>query len=222
VRITLRCCGCWPTVTTTSPRYVLKRCAGVHATLRALTPGGLARRLSAARAARAATHNPSQRSGPDRTQRGWPNSCSATSADSTPSSPESKTRIQAAVAASGTTVTQVYGVRGDCGWVADRAQQRHSSVRVQESLRHLQRDRADPGLQRAADTSPAQPGRQPPTQPRVAHTPRSHRYATTPPDGLTTNANSGEGKSSKKALRALKQRVSDAVYRQLIIDANSR
>jgi transposase len=31
-----------------------------------------------------------------------------------------------------------------------------------------------------------------------------------------------EGKSSKEALRALKRRVSDAVYRQLVIDANSR
>jgi transposase len=31
-----------------------------------------------------------------------------------------------------------------------------------------------------------------------------------------------EGKSSKEALRALKRRVSDAVYRQLMLDANNR
>jgi hypothetical protein len=167
VKTTLRWAGYWPTATMTSLACALRRYVGVHAALCALTPGGLGRTLSAARAAdllrtvRAVSQVQTERKGMAQDLLSDVGRLDTQLA-------ASKARIQVAVAASGTTVTEVYGVRGDRGRFVDRAQRRYPTVRVQGSLRHLQRDCADPGVQRTAGASSAQPGRQPPAQSCVA------------------------------------------------------
>ena len=96
-------------------------------------------------------------------------SSSPTCAASTTNSTPLVKRIAVAVVASGTTVTDVYGIgpivaafivghTGDVDPVPDR-----------RALRPLQRHRPDRSIIRTASASPAQPAREPAAQPRVAH-----------------------------------------------------
>lgn len=72
----------------------------------------------------------------------------------------SKARIEVAVAASGTTVTKVYGVGGDRACVAGRALGGIGRFSSKGRYARLQRDRADRGLQRPSSAASAQPARQ--------------------------------------------------------------
>jgi hypothetical protein len=47
----------------------------------------------------------------------------------------------------------------------------------------------------------------------------SPRSATTRPGGASTGGKIEEGKTNREALRALKRRISDAVWHQLMVDA---
>jgi hypothetical protein len=103
--------------------------------------------------------------------------------------------------------------------VPDRALGRHASVQEPGPLRLLQRHRADRGVIRSQDTTPAQPPWQPPAQPRH---PRDRRG----PDPPSTEGRRhfdrkvAEGKSNKEALRALTRQISNAVYSHLLIDSS--
>jgi transposase IS116/IS110/IS902 family protein len=109
VKITPLCCGCWSTATTTSLHCVPRPCAGVHATLCALAPGGLGRTLSTVRAAQLLrTIRPTGQVQTERKTLAQQLLDDVRRLDAQLAA--SKARIQVAVAASGTTVTEVYGV----------------------------------------------------------------------------------------------------------------
>ena len=83
---------------------------------------------------------------------------------------ESKARISAAVVASKSSVTDVFGVGPIVARHHPRPQRRRAPLRQPGPLRQLQRHRAHRGLQRPHQAPPAQPAGQPPAQPR--HAPR--------------------------------------------------
>jgi transposase len=133
----------------------------------------------------------------------------------------SKARIEVAVAASGTTVTEVYGV----GPIVAALLIGHSGdIRRFRSKNHYATYNATAPIEASSG-------------PRVRHrlNPRGNRQlnhalhmaAVTQvghdsPGRVYYQRKLAEGKNSKEALRALKRRVSDAVYRQLVIDADNR
>ena len=76
----------------------------------------------------------------------------------------SKVRIETAVAASGTSVTELYGVGPVVA--AFLIERRHDPFRQQGSLRLLQRHGSHRSLERSEGATPTQPPGQPATQPR--------------------------------------------------------
>jgi hypothetical protein len=132
-----------------------------------------------------------------------------------------RSRITDAVEDSQTTLLELHGVGSIVaayilGHVANPARFGDTGT-----LHFLQRHRPHRGVQRAAPAPPAQPAREPQAQPRHA----SHRGHPNPqrhprPRLLPTQA--GRGQVKKEALRALKRRISDAVWRQLQIDLGRR
>lgn len=134
---------------------------------------------------------------------------------------ESKARIEVAVAASGTTVTQVHGVGpivaallmgtavtsdGFAPRITTPATTRPRRSRRPADLGHVI------GSTRAATVS---------STTRCTY-PAVTQVGHDTPGRVYYQRKLAEHKSKKEALRALERRVSDAVYRQLIIDANSR
>jgi transposase len=107
---------------------------------------------------------------------------------------------------------------GDDPW-RDR---RGRSVPVQGRLRPLHRHRPDPGVvRRPARQGAAEPWRQPDGQHRAAHD-RGHpgpRAGTWP--GLRRAAH-GRGKTRTEAVRLLRRRLSDVVFRALRADEHAR
>ena len=87
-------------------------------------------------------------------------------------------------------------------------------------LRVLDRDRADRGFLRAAHPAPAVPGREPAAQPRPPHG-RDRASATTPAARPITPARSPPAKTDG-AMRCLRRRLSDVVYRLLVADQPQR
>ena len=126
--------------------------------------------------------------------------------------------IRAAVTASRSTLTDLAGIGPVnaamvIGEVADVARfaTRH----------HLQRHRTRAVGQRRRHSRPGQPRRQPATEPRAAHR-RDHSGPLPGPGRDFYLRKLAETKTKKEALRALKRRISDRVYRQLLADAEAR
>ncbi len=189
----------------------------LHALLCLLTPGGLSVQLSAERAAKAMrTIRPTD---PIDTER------KAMAADLLVDIRRLdhqleaiRTRIVAAVDASGTTVTDVYGV----GPIMAAVIVGHTG--------HVSRFPTAGHYARYNATAPIEAS----SGPRVRHrlNPRGNRHlnhalhiaAVTQirndtPGRAYFGRKVREGKTRKEALRALKRRISDAVYRQLLVDA---
>ena len=134
----------------------------------------------------------------------------------------SEARIRAAVAASGTTLTEIFGI-GDViaatliGHTGDVAR-----FATAETIRRLQRHRPDRvvvGEPEAADAS-AVAAREPHDEPCAAHR-RGHPdppRAQSRPRSSTT-ANAPKATPPRAAIRALKRRISNVVYRHLVADA---
>jgi hypothetical protein len=75
-------------------------------------------------------------------------------------------------------------------------------------------------LLRARATAPALPCRQPADQPGAAH--HGHCRLRHPTDGRAyLDRRKADGKTSMEAMRALKRRLSDIVYRRMLDDAIS-
>jgi transposase len=128
-----------------------------------------------------------------------------------------KTRLAAAVVTSGTTVTEVFGVGPVvagiiCGHVGD--------IRRFPSAGHFARYNGTAPIEASSG-------------PRVRHrlNPRGNRHLNhalhiaalvqishDSPGRVYFDRKLAEGKSKKEALRALKRRISDSVYRQLVLD----
>ena len=98
---------------------------------------------------------------------------------------------------------------------------RHQPVPLRGGVRLLHRHRADRGVLRRRRAPPTLPRRGPPAQLLPAH----HGHHPDPPrharPGLLP-AQTSRGKSHKEALRCLKRRLSDVVYRHLMRDAGTR
>ena len=103
------------------------------------------------------------------------------------------------------------------GCVPDRIHRQRSTIRHPRSLRRLQRNRPDRVLLWWQDPAPAQPARQPETEPRHPHGRVTQIRFETPGRGYY-DKKLAEGKTKKEALRALKRRISDAVYKRLVDD----
>ena len=96
---------------------------------------------------------------------------------------------------------------------------RHHPVPRPRPLRVLERHRTHRRLLRRPGPTPTVPSREPPDQPDPAH--HGHRPATQPdrrPRLLRPHARP-TGKTSMEAMRALKRRLSDIVYRTMLDDA---
>jgi transposase len=131
---------------------------------------------------------------------------------------DSRTRISAAVAASGTTVTDIFGV----GPIVAAMLIGYSG----DPLRFTTASRyaaytgcSDRVLLRWADHPPAVAARQPAAQPRPALR-GDHPDPTPPQPGRGYyDRKLAEGKTPREAIRALKRRLSDIVWRHLVADA---
>ena len=91
----------------------------------------------------------------------------------------------------------------------------HHPVPLRGRVRLLHRHRADRGLLRRRRAPPTLPGRGPPAQLLPAHHGHHPNPARRPRPGPTTCANAPRAKGHKEALRCLKRRLSDVVYRRL-------
>lgn len=132
---------------------------------------------------------------------------------------ELRQRIEDAVDASGTTLLDVYGV----GPIVAALILGYTVIRRgSRPLRRLQRHRPDRGVVGPEGPASVEPSREPEAEPRDAphrrHPDPQRRH--TGPGVLRRQAR--RGKTKKEALRALKRRVSDAVWRQLQVDLGLR
>ena len=150
----------------------------------------------------------------------WPLSSSTTCADSTPQTKESHRRIRLAVKASGTSLTEIYGVGPIIaaqliGYTGDV---RRFAAAMPSPLTTGRHRSSSP---RAAESSTASPTR---GKPSSSTTPctwlPSPRSAIPGTEGrIYFERKVAEGKTKKEALRSLKRQISNAVYRQLLLDA---
>lgn len=131
---------------------------------------------------------------------------------------ETKRRITAAVTASGSTVTDVYGVgpvvaamvighSGDVSRFAspDRFASYNGTAPIEASSGPKARHRLNPRGNRRIN--------------HALHVAAITQIRNDTPGRAYYRRKVDEGKTKKEAIRALKRRVSDAVYRQLVIDA---
>jgi transposase len=88
-------------------------------------------------------------------------------------------------------------------------------------LRLGQRHRTDPGVVWAHRSVSAEPGRQPPAQPRAVLR-RAHQASHDPPARASLARKQAEGKTRREALRCLKRRLSDVVYKALLAGPKPR
>ena len=107
--------------------------------------------------------------------------------------------------------------RPDHGRVSHRLQRRRPSLPERRALRPLQRHRADRSVVGTEPAASTQPPREPPVEPRAPHR-RGHPGPQRHPGRAYYLRKQAEGKTRKEALRALKRRISDAVYHQLLAD----
>jgi transposase len=132
-----------------------------------------------------------------------------------------KKRIAAAVAAASTTVTDVYGVGdvvaalviGHTGDVSRFASKDHfasynGTAPIEASSGPKARHRLNPRGNRQLN--------------HAIHMAAVTQIRNDTPGRAYYERKQAEGKSKKEAVRALKRRVSDAVYRQLVLDAKQR
>jgi hypothetical protein len=93
---------------------------------------------------------------------------------------ESHRRIRMAVQASGTTVTDIFGIGPGDRLLSDRLHRRRASLHQPRSVRRVQRHRTRGAILRRPRRAPPFAAREPATQPRVA----SRRDLPDPPDPL--------------------------------------
>lgn len=192
----------------------------LHALIAALTPGGIGRRISADDAAsRLRTIHPSTAVETVRKQTALELVADIRRLDK--GIAEVKKRTTAAVAASGTTVTQVYGVGpivaalliGHTGDItrfptAGHYASYNGTAPIEASSGKVVRHRLNPRGNRQLNHALHM----------AAVTQISHD---TPGRAYYQRKIDQDGKSASEARRALKRRISDAVYRQLRADARS-
>ena len=160
-------------------------------------PVGCSQRLSADRAAKALADDPARRARRRRTQAHGPRAPRRVRRLDQQLAAISD-RITDAVAASGTTVTDVYGIGPVLAAIIVGHTGSHRPVPDRRALRPLQRHRPDRSLRRAEGPTPPQPPREPATQPRPAHRGRHPDRATTPPAASTSTANSPRARPARK------------------------
>ena len=126
-------------------------------------------------------------------------------------------RTADAVAASGTTVTEVYGI----GPILAAVIVGHTGhVGRFPTAGHYARYNATAPIEASSGPEgppPAQPPREPAPQPRAPHR-RGHPDPQRHPRPRLPRPQDRRGQDKKEAIRALKRRISDAVYRQLLAD----
>ena len=149
-------------------RWRTKLCCRLHALVGELVPGGIDKEVvvnQADHCSTASNRSTWQRSNGTARRSSW----SPRSTTSTPWSGTPRARITAAVTASGTTLTEIFGVGPIVaamliGYTGDP-----TAVHHREPLRRLHRHRPGRVLLRRTHRAPAVAARQPPAQPRPAH-----------------------------------------------------
>jgi transposase len=133
----------------------------------------------------------------------------------------SKQRIQTAVAASGTSLTTISGVGPITAAMIIGQAGNIDRFKSKASLRELQRHRPGRGVVGIYSPAPAQPARQPATElgaPVIAISQFRHDTA----GRQYFDRKVAEGTTAKEAIRSLKRRISDVVYRHLVADARQQ
>jgi transposase len=131
----------------------------------------------------------------------------------------SRRRLEAAVRASGTTVNRHLRCRARRRRDGHRTRTQHRPVRGPRPLRRLRRDRTNRVRIRWPIHPTTLPAREPPAEPCDPHRSRHqirHRHS---PGRAFYDRKLAAGKTNKEALRALKRRITDTIYRQLRADA---
>jgi transposase len=132
---------------------------------------------------------------------------------------DTKKKLAAAVRASGTSVTEVFGIGPGQRRHHHRRRHRHDPVRQPGPVRRLQRHRPDRGVVGKPEDLPPVAARQPAHQPRHPH---GRDHPDPPPAQRRPRLLRQEdrrGQDHKEALRALKRRISNAVFARLQADA---
>jgi transposase len=189
----------------------------LHGLLRDLLPGGVAGKLSADRAARILRGMRSQGCASDRPRRRLASEVLRDVRTLDRKITELNTRVEAEVEASGTTLTQIFGVGpilaatilgtvGDVGRFPSKAHfaSYAGTAPVEASSGEVVRHRLSLGGNRKLNYA--------------LHMVATSQARSDAPGGAYYRKKLAEGKSRKEALQCLKRRVSDAVYKSLVAD----
>ncbi len=192
----------------------------LHGLLRDLLPGGVAGKLSAERAARILRGMRSQGCASDRLRRGLASEVLRDIRTLDRKIADLDGRIQAEVDASGSTLTEIFGVGpilaariiGTVGNVARFANKAHfasyaGTAPVEASSGQVVRHRLSLAGNRKLNYA--------------LHMVATSQARSDAPGGAYYRKKLAEGKSRKEALRCLKRRVSDAVFRSLVADSQA-
>ena len=215
--ITPRCCGCWRIDAMTSSRCGPGPSAGCTPCCACSRRAASAQRMSADQAAQGPAQHPARRGRRHRTQAHGPRaprrSPPPRPADRSRRRPHRRCRRRVGHDRHRGVRRRSDRRRGD-----HRPHRSRRTVPDRRALRPLQRHRPDRSVVGAEG-------------PRIGSTragtdssttrstwPPSPRSATTPPGRVYFDRKIAEGKTKKEAMRALKRRISDAVYRQLLAD----
>jgi transposase len=192
----------------------------LHGLLRDLLPGGVAGKLSAERAARILRGMRSQGCASDRLRRRLASEVLRDVRTLNRKITELNTRVEAEVYASGTSLTEIFGVGpilaatilgtvGDVGRFPTKAHfaSYSGTAPVEASSGKVMRHRLSLGGNRKLNYA--------------LHMVATSQARSDAPGGAYYRKKLAEGKSSKEALRCLKRRVSDAVYKSLLADSQA-
>jgi transposase len=192
----------------------------LHGLLRDLLPGGVGRKLSAERAARILRGIRPQGCASDRLRRRLASEVLRDVRTLDRKITELNTRIETEVDASGTTLTEIFGIGpilaatilGTVGDVGRFPTKSHfasysGTAPVEASSGKVVRHRLSLGGNRKLNYA--------------LHMVATSQARSDAPGGAYYRKKIAEGKSSKEALRCLKRRVSDAVYKSLVADSQA-
>jgi transposase len=192
----------------------------LHGLLRDLLPGGVAGKLSADRAARILRGMRSQGCASDRLRRRLASEVLRDVRTLDRKITELNTRVEAEVDASRTSLTEIFGVGpilaatilGTVGEVGRFPTKAHfasysGTAAVEASSGKVMRHRLSLGGNRKLNYA--------------MHMVATSQARSDAPGGAYYRKKLDEGKSSKEALRCLKRRVSDAIYKSLVADSKA-
>ena len=192
----------------------------LHAVLCDLVPGGLPKEITAAQAARI-IEQAAPVGAVGQARHDLAAELLADLRRSDAQMAESKKKLAAMVRASGTSCHRPVRCRPGGRGHRDRRRQHRDPLPQPGSLRCLERHRPGRGVLRRPEDLPAVAAREPAGQLRDPHRRGYPDPVQAQPGRAYYDKKIAEGKTPKEALRALKRRISDAIYARLLADAQT-